>query len=592
MKLKFALPLFVATMSTVLHAQNSSLTVISELAVGERVLDIATGDFNQDGNIDLAVHTLHPGLPGESSGTAIFQYFGNGDGTLSEANRFDTTNNGGVAPTIADFSGDGIPDLITGRVGYTTNRDGFFNPGQEVSQRLQTCGHPQVIDLESDGTVEIVCTHNSFLDPGVNTDFGISVLRNFGNYNFRLNSLATVQTEASQISNIFNNNLVKGDINNDGVLDFASVSTGFANDGNFSGRLQQHNVGTFLGTGNSFNFHSGWSTTDFFDTNNPFSSNDVQHVALTDTNNDNNLDLVVLVGGFRSTPLPFISVHIGNGTGTFSEQGIITTLNYARISDVDTIDANNDGIQDLVIAHLRESSTEEPGNLVIMHGNGNSSFAAPINLAPQHINIQAATAADFNNDGPMEIVASAGFDFGRIIILSDNSSANTSDNTIDEINEPETVNAINGLCNSADSDPDGDGWGWENNQSCRVNTIIPENEIADSDTNITVCMRADSDFDGDGWGWENNTSCRVNSEDNTSTETTAAVSSAICQSSASDPDGDGWGWENNASCRVITENNTSTEPTTTVTVAICQSSASDPDGDGWGWENNSSCRVQ
>lgn len=50
------------------------------------------------------------------------------------------------------------------------------------------------------------------------------------------------------------------------------------------------------------------------------------------------------------------------------------------------------------------------------------------------------------------------------------------------------------VCASAASDPDGDGWGWENGQSC---TVVPN------------CASAASDPDGDGWGWENNRSCKV-----------------------------------------------------------------------------------
>lgn len=49
-------------------------------------------------------------------------------------------------------------------------------------------------------------------------------------------------------------------------------------------------------------------------------------------------------------------------------------------------------------------------------------------------------------------------------------------------------------CSSAAVDPDGDGWGWENNQSCQV---------------APTCASAASDPDGDGWGWENNRSCKV-----------------------------------------------------------------------------------
>ena len=84
-------------------------------------------------------------------------------------------------------------------------------------------------------------------------------------------------------------------------------------------------------------------------------------------------------------------------------------------------------------------------------------------------------------------------------------------------------------CVSPTSDPDGDGFGWENNQSCEVRSANQR----------PVCRYTDSDSDGDGWGWENNTSCLI-----------TAASVATCASGDSDPDGDGWGWENNRSCRV------------------------------------------
>ena len=87
-------------------------------------------------------------------------------------------------------------------------------------------------------------------------------------------------------------------------------------------------------------------------------------------------------------------------------------------------------------------------------------------------------------------------------------------------------------CTSAASDPDGDGWGWENNQSCQVSA---------SSTTTPTCTSASSDPDGDGWGWENNASCKVSS---------SGTTTPTCASAASDPDGDGWGWENNASCKV------------------------------------------
>lgn len=57
------------------------------------------------------------------------------------------------------------------------------------------------------------------------------------------------------------------------------------------------------------------------------------------------------------------------------------------------------------------------------------------------------------------------------------------------------------VCSSSAADPDGDGWGWENNQSCIVASTAPNG--------FPYCSSASVDPDGDGWGWENSASCVV-----------------------------------------------------------------------------------
>ncbi len=145
-----------------------------------------------------------------------------------------------------------------------------------------------------------------------------------------------------------------------------------------------------------------------------------------------------------------------------------------------------------------------------------------------------------------------------------------------------TVLSAAPLCQSALSDPDNDGWGWENNQSCRVSTQTTGSSA--------LCRNGQSDTDGDGWGWENNQSCVVpeNSQE-TNTESSLPVS---CISADSDTDNDGWGWENGMSCRVsVPDNETQAEPTATADTPDCSAGFTDSDNDGWGWENNQSCRV-
>ena len=87
------------------------------------------------------------------------------------------------------------------------------------------------------------------------------------------------------------------------------------------------------------------------------------------------------------------------------------------------------------------------------------------------------------------------------------------------------------ICALTDSDADGDGWGWENNQSCIVSDDSTDAGGGDTgdggnsdggngdsgsgdggntdDSGRPFCVNDDSDPDGDGWGWENNLTCVV-----------------------------------------------------------------------------------
>ena len=78
-------------------------------------------------------------------------------------------------------------------------------------------------------------------------------------------------------------------------------------------------------------------------------------------------------------------------------------------------------------------------------------------------------------------------------------------------------------CQYSDSDPDGDGFGWENRDTCIVTGQATQPQP-------TTCI----DDDGDGYGWNGREVCRVDIED--------------CHDS--DPVGDGWGWNGVTSCRI------------------------------------------
>lgn len=125
------------------------------------------------------------------------------------------------------------------------------------------------------------------------------------------------------------------------------------------------------------------------------------------------------------------------------------------------------------------------------------------------------------------------------------------------------------VCTDIQFDQDGDGYGWENNQSCVVNETTgtqgsTDNSTSNSGTTTTTnryptCISTDADSDGDGWGYENGASCLVTVDtqsgssgttDNTTT-TTGNSRYPDCSSAVVDIDNDGWGYENNRSCIVI-----------------------------------------
>jgi len=157
-------------------------------------------------------------------------------------------------------------------------------------------------------------------------------------------------------------------------------------------------------------------------------------------------------------------------------------------------------------------------------------------------------------------------------------------------------------CSSALNDIDGDGWGYENGQSCKFASGHPpcsDSAIVNGDwgfengksckvvkktggSDKPVCS-ANAINNGNGWGWENNRSCRWTGNDNGDNNGDNDSRHPTCSSSAKN-NGNGWGWENNKSCRFNGGDGDSNP-----TVPQCSTKATD-NGGGWGYENGKSCK--
>ena len=176
--------------------------------VGAEPLAVAVGDFNRDGNADLVVaNHSRPNHPGK-----IRVLLGNGDGTFQKQTTYKAGNNP-IDIAMADFNGDGKLDLAVIRISPSQtmaillgNGDGTFQPQMKIPG-LAIPHRIVVGDLNGDGIPDLV------ISGGNNKKSVISLLGN-GDGTFRI--VWTLKGPRSSTIGL-------GDFNGDGKLDLAQA---------------------------------------------------------------------------------------------------------------------------------------------------------------------------------------------------------------------------------------------------------------------------------------------------------------------------------------------------------------------------------
>jgi FG-GAP-like repeat len=185
-------------------------------AVGTTDLaDIVAGDFDGDGNLDLAITS--------PSNDTVAVALGNGDGTFDPAVTYSTGNSGDhpIAVTAVDLNGDSKIDLAVTNLNVNTvaillgNGDGTFAPKViYIADNSPFPGGPVAMtsgDFDGDGKVDLAITTQHF-----NT---VSLLLGNGNGTFQ-NPLE-FSTAGVISNNDYNAGAAAGDFNGDGRADFA-----------------------------------------------------------------------------------------------------------------------------------------------------------------------------------------------------------------------------------------------------------------------------------------------------------------------------------------------------------------------------------
>ena len=358
---------------------------------------VVTGDFNGDGNLDLAIAASGY----DQDGAGVIVMLGNGDGTFQPTLRL-AAGDSPAYLVAADFNGDGRLDLavsdtespargVTGVVLlFLGNGDGTFQPPDSLYVPGSSASYMAAADFNNDGN----------LDLAVSTQKGLDLLLGKGDGTFE------PAVNVTPVSGY----LTVADFNADGLLDLATA-TGtltvllqgpgltYPHDMNFyaGGALSSIASGDFNGDGyldlvaadtNSASIAVLLGNGDgTFQTAAYYGAAKAAMVKVADMNGDGNLDLVICDGT--------ISVMLGNGQGQFGPPQVTPALN-ARFLAID--DFNLDGKLDLAVSTAT--------GLVILLGNGDGTFQPPLQI-PTQPDSGSLAVGDFNHDGKLDIALTA-----------------------------------------------------------------------------------------------------------------------------------------------------------------------------------------
>ena len=338
---------------------------------------VVTGDFNHDGKLDLAC-----------SGTGgVSIVLGNGDGTFQAPFSNPEKNSGYLA--VGDFNGDGKLDVVVSPIAtnvagpsfvdvFLGNGDGTLQ--RRTSYRVDSSPATLVIaDFNGDAIPDIAAGDTYASD--------VSVLIGAGNGTFKT---AVSYVSASTVTAVYKN-LAVGDFSGTGRMDIIfSASSGEI------GLLADQPGGTFAA---AINYQTGTGG---------------DSVAIGDFNGDGFNDIVEGHATPQGTGInAVVSVSLNNGKGVFKPTVSTTVLVSALNSRVGVApgDFNHDGKLDVAVIYV--SSTDQNTYVTILLGNGNGSFTATgasflVPLAKDQPG--DLFAADFNNDGKLDLVTGCGIE--------------------------------------------------------------------------------------------------------------------------------------------------------------------------------------
>ncbi len=391
------------TLDLLLNHGNGLFGTPRSYVAGSNLVGLAVGDLDGDGAVDVAGADAGRFETAPRDGVVVLWSEGNGRLTAPVEYRE------GRSVTLADVTGDGVPDLVTTPgegtvVVFRSTGDGSFGAPRGYTTGANEDQPVRAADFDGDGHPDLISANGRsgfaiLLNDGVGGFFGEPLLGRFGAdisdlavADFDGDGLADIfAIEESQAAVLLNDGhggfesspafaveggvpvMQLGDVDGDGAPDLVTAD------------LQNPRVDLRLGDG-----RGGFGAAREIDARQV-----VVAIATGDLNGDGAVDLVVgTLAALIQPSATSVGVLFADGKGGFGAPVMYPGEDFPTAIEI--ADADGDGFRDVIVAH------DSRGTIAVMRNDGRGGLGAPTMFVTGGFPTALATG-DLNRDGRADI---------------------------------------------------------------------------------------------------------------------------------------------------------------------------------------------